>query len=101
MFPAEMVLFFTVLGWSITITVNLAFAVGVWADASSLLRQRTGPMFVGPLWWMLGTLVGGVFVAGVYWAMHHSNLRPTQRYEEEKSGRPSQPVSRSEQAAAR
>ncbi len=73
----EIFRFFTVVSWLITIIVNAVFAVGVFADSGSLSRQRTGPIFVGPFWWMLATLVGGVVVAGVYWAMHHSNLRPT------------------------
>jgi hypothetical protein len=69
--------FFTMLSWFITISVHVAFAVGVWADSSSLFRRGAAPVLAGPFWWMLATLVGGVVVAGVYWVMHHSNLRPT------------------------
>ena len=57
----------------IVIVVNIAFAVAVFRDAARLLGSRK-PIFVGRLIWFLATLVGGVFVAGIYWIMHHSRL---------------------------
>lgn len=58
--------------WVLIIIVHIAFAAGVFADAS----ERRGLQFVAPFVWALATLVGGVFVAGVYWAVHCSTLRP-------------------------
>jgi hypothetical protein len=97
--PGEILYVFTELVWFITITVHAVFAVGVWADASSLKRQRAGPILAGPFWWMLATLVGGVVVAGVYWVMHHSILGTTRRDEEE-VGLQADSRSKSEQAEA-
>jgi len=59
------------------LVMHVAFAFGVFADAEKLLlfgKRQT--MIVSPVMWAFATLVGGVFVAGVYWAMHHSTLNP-------------------------
>ena len=63
----------------IILIVHISFAVAVFRDATHLrdprnLRTPRKPIFVGRMIWFLGTLVGGVFVAGIYWAMHHSRL---------------------------
>ncbi len=58
---------------ALTIIIHICFAVAVSADAGSLPDGRK-PIFVGPGIWCLATLLGGVFVAAVYWAMHHSRL---------------------------
>jgi hypothetical protein len=57
--------------------VHIGFAVGVYSDAEDLY-QKTGrkTVFVNSIIWALATLIGGVFVAGVYWAIHHSTLNP-------------------------
>lgn len=57
----------------ITAVVHIAFAIAVFWDATHLPALRK-PIFVGPIIWFLGTLIGGVFVAGSYWIMHHSRL---------------------------
>ena len=63
----------------ITFIVHLCFAVAIFRDATYLrdprnLRAPRTPIFVGPIIWFLATLIGGVFVAGSYWIMHHSRL---------------------------
>ena len=53
--------------------VHIAFAIVVFRDAI-YLRDPRKPIFVGRIIWFLATLIGGVFVAGSYWIMHHSRL---------------------------
>jgi len=63
--------------WVLTIVVNVSFALAVWNDSRHLgayLHRRT--FFVGGGIWALATLLGGVFVAAIYWLLHHSTLRP-------------------------
>ncbi|HEY3897420.1 MAG TPA: hypothetical protein VGM54_02340 [Chthoniobacter sp.] len=63
--------------WILTAVVNIAFAIAVQADAQMLWnRLRRKPFFVGGGIWALATLLGGVFVAAIYWIIHHSTLRP-------------------------
>lgn len=57
-----------------SIVVQVAFALAVGNDASSLRSQSRGPVFVGPAVWALATLFGGPMVAATYWAMHHSTF---------------------------
>ena len=57
----------------IVIVVHISFSVAIFRDATSLSSPRR-PIFVGPTIWFLGTLLGGIFVATIYWVMHHSSL---------------------------
>ena len=57
----------------ITAVVHIAFAIALFRDATYLRAPRK-PIFVGRIIWFLATLVGGVFVAAIYWVMHHSRL---------------------------
>ncbi len=55
-----------------TAVVHCLFAAGVYRDAA---RRVAAPEF-GPAWlWTLATLLGGVPIAAIYWAMHYSTLR--------------------------
>jgi len=73
----------------IAAVVHIAFAVAVYSDANMIALRvardnpahKTGTVFVGPLIWLLATLVGGIFTALAYWLMHHSTLRPTEETE--------------------
>jgi hypothetical protein len=64
--------------WCLLIAVvHLAFAYGVFMDADLMKRRISrDTRFVSPILWTLGTLLGGIFVAGVYWIIHHSTLNP-------------------------
>ena len=57
----------------ITLIVHISFAVAVFRDTTRLPESRR-PIFVGRIVWFLATLIGSVFVAGIYWVMHHSRL---------------------------
>jgi hypothetical protein len=61
----------------VTVVVHVCFAFAVWVDGGLMEQhQRRSTFLVGAGLWALATLLGGVFVAGVYWAVHHSTLRP-------------------------
>ena len=62
--------FWIVVFWVVTAIIHITFAVAVYRDAKSMVT----PIFVGSVIWMLATLIGSVFVAAIYWAMHHSSL---------------------------
>jgi hypothetical protein len=57
-----------------TIIVHLAFSAAIFNDSSKLHDENHQLAFVGPVIWTLAVLVGGVFVAAIYWLIHHSTL---------------------------
>lgn len=57
------------------VIVHIRFAVGVLLDSRNPETHHRGvTAFVPGVIWALATLLGGVFVAAVYWAIHHSTL---------------------------
>ncbi len=54
--------------------VNISFTIGVVIAIRKLREGGRHPWFVGPEIWGLATLIGGVFVAAIYWLIHHSSL---------------------------
>ena len=63
-----------------TAIVHVGFAFAVWTDSGLMWRRlRRNTFLVSGGIWALATLLGGAFVAGVYWLIHHSTLRPPQR----------------------
>ncbi|MHA3772519.1 hypothetical protein ACXR0O_13370 [Verrucomicrobiota bacterium sgz303538] len=61
--------------YAVVALLHIAFAVGVARDSAEFIHiQRRNTALVGSFIWTLATLVGGVFVAAIYWAIHRSNL---------------------------
>ncbi|MEO6035922.1 MAG: hypothetical protein ABIQ35_11755 [Verrucomicrobiota bacterium] len=58
----------------LTIVIHIVFAVGVWSDGSKFEskngRTRLAPFSI----WAAATLIGGVFVGGLYYFLHHSKF---------------------------
>jgi hypothetical protein len=64
--------------WFVTIMIHIAFTIAVQRDAAALNRKGTGTIYVSPIVWSLSVLIGGVFLAAIYWIIHHSELRRTE-----------------------
>ena len=62
--------------WAAKFVVHTSFAMAVYFDAERLRKLQRRTIFVSSGIWVLAALIGGVVVAGIYWAIHHSALRP-------------------------
>ncbi len=58
----------------LTFIVHVCFATAVVQDIRRGRQDGRNPWLVGTEIWAIATLLGGVFVAAVYWLMHHSSL---------------------------
>ena len=57
------------------LVIHIAFALAVLADTRRLVDRQARQLVLVPGWvWALATLLGGVFVAAVYWLLHRSTL---------------------------
>ena len=54
--------------------VHVGFALNVLKDGDLIRSKGSEPLLAGSALWSLATLLGGVFVAGIYWLVNHSTL---------------------------
>ena len=64
--------------WIATVIIHIMFAIAVYRDAVFLNLKGTGTVFASPFIWCLSVLIGGVFLAAIYWVIHHSEFRRTE-----------------------
>lgn len=58
----------------VNVLLHIIFAGAVAKDAGVLIKQGFHTLLVSPIVWAFATLIGGVFIAVIYWLMHHSTL---------------------------
>jgi len=58
----------------IKIVLHLLFAAAVAKDSGLIIKQGRTTWLVSGLTWAFATLIGGVFVAAIYWFIHYSNI---------------------------
>ncbi len=64
----------------INAVVHVFFAGAVARDAGNMNKTAQKTAMVSGTIWAFATLIGGVFVAAIYWFIHHSTLtRPAVR----------------------
>ena len=81
MFNSQFIIYWSIVSSTVLAFIHIAFSVAVYEDAKKQTDyEPTGSVFVGPFFWAISVLVGGVLVAGIYWLIHHSNLKKTVNY---------------------
>jgi len=75
--PENVVMLATYSYWLALVVVHVALAVAVFRDAEGFEQgHRRRLWLLNSGFWALAALVGGIVAAGIYWAIHHSALRP-------------------------
>jgi hypothetical protein len=72
--PSEWALFVGFFYFLAIAIVHIGFTAVVVADTQKLKLAAHGPLMAAPWLWGLATLLGGVFVAVLYWLVNHSTL---------------------------
>lgn len=58
----------------INVFIHMMFAAAVAKDAGNLDKLGRTTALVSGIIWAFATLIGGVFIAAIYWVIHHSNI---------------------------
>ena len=61
----------------VSVILHIIFAGAVAKDSGELIKTGQKPVLVSGVTWAFATLIGGVFVAAVYWLIHHSKITRT------------------------
>lgn len=64
----------TLLLMVINFIIHVLFAGAVARDAGELSKLGHGTYLVSGISWAFATLVGGVYIAAIYWFIHHLNF---------------------------
>lgn len=67
-------LVFTLVVFFFTAILHFAIAILVGLDAGRLKSDEIPPG-IAPWIWVLASLLGGIFVLGLYWVVYYSSLR--------------------------
>lgn len=62
----------------INAVLHVIFAGAVARDAGRLQKQGVRTQLVSAVTWAFATLLGGVFIAAIYWFMHRVNWKKLQ-----------------------
>lgn len=57
--------------------IHILFAGAVAKDSGSINKLGLPTILVSGVTWAFATLLGGVFVAALYWLLHHAKLTST------------------------
>lgn len=58
----------------INVLIHIIFAGAIARDAGIMQKNGIKIQLVSGITWAFATLVGGVFIAGLYWFIHHSTF---------------------------
>ena len=58
----------------INIIIHMLFAAAVAKDSGSMQKRGCPTIMVSGVTWSFATLFGGIFIATIYWLLHHSTL---------------------------
>jgi len=58
----------------IRVILHFIFAAAVAKDAGRINKEGRTTWLVSGITWAFATLIGGVFIAAIYWFIHYSNI---------------------------
>ncbi len=58
----------------VNVVIHILFAGAVARDSGNLEKEGLKPVLVSGITWSFATLIRGVYVATIYWLIHHSKF---------------------------